>query len=315
MASESRKTVYIALGANAGIAVAKFAGGAVSGSSAMLAEAAHSVADTTNQVFLLASLSLAERKPDAQHPFGYGKERFFWSFMAAVFIFVADALFSFYEGVERIMSGKEDSGGAVIPFIVLAVALVLEGTSLIRASRQTHAEAERQRRPLARHVRQSRDPTTKTVVFEDSAAVIGILLAAAGLALTQITGSATFDGAASIAIGVLLAVVAFALGRDTYGLLIGEAALPEEREAIERAICGHSGVDELVELMTMALGPDSILVAVRLDVAPELDSDAVEALASDLERAIREAVPEVQHVFIDPTHRDERRVSVARPTR
>jgi cation diffusion facilitator family transporter len=310
MASESHKTVYVALAANAGIAVAKGVGGALSGSSAMLAEAAHSVADTTNQLLLLASLSLSERKPDAQHPFGYGKERFFWSFMAAIFIFVSGALFSIYEGVERILSGSEESGGGLIPFAVLAVALVLEGGSLIRATRQTHAEAERLRRPLARHVRESRDPTTKTVVFEDSAAVAGVLIAAAGLGLTQLTGSTTFDGAASVAIGVLLAVVAVALGRDTYGLLIGEAALPEEREAIERAICGHAGVDELLELMTMAMGPRSILVAARLDVAPDLDSGAVEALASELERAIRDAVPEVEHVFIDPTHRDERPLSV-----
>jgi len=308
MASESHKTVYIALAANAGIAVAKGVGGALSGSSAMMAEAAHSVADTTNQLLLLASLNLSERRPDATHPFGYGKERFFWSFMAAVFIFVSGSLFSIYEGVERMLSDKAETGDAVIAFAVLALALVLEGSSLVRATRQTKQDARRASRPIGRHMRVSRDPTTKTVVFEDSAAVAGVLLAATGLGLTLATGSPVFDGAASVAIGLLLAGVAFALGKDTKGLLIGEAALPEEREAIERAICGHSGVDELLELMTMALGPQSLLVAARLDVAPELDSDAVEALAADLEHAIREAVPEVQHVFIDPTHRDERGV-------
>jgi cation diffusion facilitator family transporter len=310
MASESRKTVLVALAANAGIGVVKLAAGLLSGSSAMLAEAAHSVADTTNQILLLAALRLSERKPDARHPFGYGKERFFWSFMAAIFIFVSGALFSIYEGVGRMLSGKASEGSVGIAFAVLAIALVLEGASLIRAGRQTRGEARERRRPFARHIRVSRDPTTKTVVFEDSAAVVGVLLAAAGLALTVITGSPVFDGAASVCIGLLLACVAFALGRDTKGLLIGEAALPEEREAIERAICGHSGVDELVELMTMALGPQSLLVAARLDVAPELDSDAVEAMASDLEHEIRDAVPEVQHVFIDPTHRDERGVGV-----
>jgi cation diffusion facilitator family transporter len=292
--------------------VAKGVGGALSGSSAMLAEAAHSVADTTNQLLLLASLSLSERKPDAQHPFGYGKERFFWSFMAAIFIFVSGSLFSIYTGVERMLSGKAESGSAGIAFAVLAIALVLEGSSLIRAGRQARAAAARSGRPLGRHVRVSRDPTTKTVVFEDSAAVAGVLLAAAGLGLTLATGSPVFDGAASVAIGLLLAGVAFALGRDTKGLLIGEAALPEEREAIERAICGQPGVDQLLELLTMAMGPQSLLVAVRLDVAGELDSDAVETLASDLERAIREAVPEVEHVFIDPTHRDERELSAPR---
>jgi cation diffusion facilitator family transporter len=307
MASESHKTVYVALAANAGIAVAKGVGGAISGSTAMLAEAAHSIADTTNQLLLLASLALSEREPNAQHPFGYGKERFFWSFMAAIFIFVSGALFSIYEGVERMLSGKAEQGSPGIAFAVLAVALVLEGSSLLRAGRQTKQEARRLRRPLSRHMRESRDPTVKTVVFEDSAAVTGVLLAAAGLALTTITHSPVFDGAASVAIGLLLAAVAFALGRDTKGLLIGEAALPEEREAIERAICRHPGVDDLLELQTMAMGPQSLLVAARLDVAADLDSDAVEALAADLERSIRDAVPEAEHVFIDPTHRDERR--------
>src|SRR3954469_3618700 len=143
--SEIHKTVYLALAANAGIAVAKFAGGAISGSTAMLAEGAHSVADTTNQLFLLASLNLAEREPDANHPFGYGKERFFWSFMAAVFIFVSGALFSIYEGVHRMLSSSAESGGVGIAFAVLGVGVVLEGSSLLRATRQTHAEATRAR--------------------------------------------------------------------------------------------------------------------------------------------------------------------------
>src|SRR3954447_10318235 len=164
MPSEAHKTVYIALAANAGIGVAKFVGGAITGSTAMLAEAAHSVADTTNQIFLLASLNLAGREPDADHPFGYGKERFFWSFMAAIFIFVSGALFSIYEGVSRMLSAEASEGSVGIAFAVLAVALVLEGASLIRAGRQTHGEAREAQRPLGRHIRVSRDPTTKTVV-------------------------------------------------------------------------------------------------------------------------------------------------------
>src|SRR5690348_13066666 len=189
MNSESRKTVLIALAANALIGIAKLAAGLLTGSAAMLAEAAHSVADTTNQLLLLASLRLSERKPDAQHPFGYGKERFFWSFMAAIFIFVSGALFSIYEGVSRMLSGEASEGSVGIAFAVLALALVLEGASLIRAGRQTRGEAREAQRPFARHIRVSRDPTTKTVVFEDSAAVIGVLLAAAGVGLTVITGS------------------------------------------------------------------------------------------------------------------------------
>jgi cation diffusion facilitator family transporter len=305
MPSESHKTVYLALGANAGIGVAKFAGGAISGSTAMLAEGAHSVADTTNQLFLLASLNLAERDPDANHPFGYGKERFFWSFLAAVFIFVSGALFSIYEGVHRMLSGDKPGGSVGIAFAVLALGFVLEGSSLLRAVRQTRADASRRQRPFRRHMRESRDPTTKTVVFEDTAALIGIALAALGLGLATVTENSVFDGAASVAIGLVLAVVAFFLGRDTKALLIGEAALPEEREALTRVFESHEDVDELIELLTMALGPESLLLAARFDPASHLDSDGVEALATQLEEQLREAVPEVEEVFIDPTARKE----------
>src|SRR5690349_1579019 len=161
MPSESHKTVYLALAANAGIGVAKFAGGAVSGSTAMLAEGAHSVADTTNQLFLLASLNRAERRPDEDHPFGYGAERFFWSFLAAVFIFVSGALFSIYEGLHRMFENAEPEGDATIAFIVLGIGVILEGSSLIRAARQTEAAARARQRPFTRHLRESRDPTTK----------------------------------------------------------------------------------------------------------------------------------------------------------
>src|SRR5919205_956022 len=171
MASESRKTVLIALAANAGIGVVKLVAGLLSGSSAMLAEGAHSVADTTNQLFLLGSLRFAERKPDEQHPFGYGKERFVWTFMAAIFIFVAGSLFSLYEGISKLLSGGAGETKFILTYAVLAFALVMEATSLIRALRQTKSDAGRARRPVSGYVRVSRDPTTKTVVFEDSAAV------------------------------------------------------------------------------------------------------------------------------------------------
>jgi cation diffusion facilitator family transporter len=311
MPSESHKTVYLALAANAGIGVAKFAGGAVSGSTAMLAEGAHSVADTTNQLFLLASLNLSARDPDDDHPFGYGKERFFWSFLAAVFIFVSGALFSIYEGVHRMFSGDKPGGGVGIAFAVLALGFVLEGASLLRAVRQTKADASRRQRQFRRHVRVSRDPTTKTVVFEDTAALIGIALAALGLGLSALTENSVYDGAASVAIGLVLAVIAFFLGRDTKALLIGEAALPEEREVLTRVFEDHEDVDELIEMLTMALGPDSLLLAAKFDPASHLDSDGVENLASELERQLREGVPEVTQVFLDPTRRRVARSSSA----
>jgi cation diffusion facilitator family transporter len=313
---ETKRTVYYALAANLVIAVAKGVGGVISGSAAMLAEAAHSLADTTNQVFLRISLSRAERGSDEDHPFGYGQERFFWAFLAAVFIFVAGALFSVYEGVSRLTSPPEkESGGLAIPLVVLFVALIAEGLSLIRALRQTRAQARKAGLPLKRFVPETRDPTAKTVVFEDSAAVVGVVLAMIGVTLDHVTGAHVFDASASIAIGALLAVVAVTLGRDVKGLLIGEAALPEERERLGEVLSGHEGVDAVVDLLTMAIGPNALLVAARLDLSDGLDSDQIEELATTLDRELREAVPEVREVFIDPTARDESDGAVSRDPR
>ena len=298
--SESRKTVFFALAANASIAVAKAVGGVISGSSAMLAEAAHSVADTANQVFLLFSLAFGARQADVEHPFGYGKERFFWSFLAAVGIFVAGAGFSIFQGLYGIL-GKPEKTNYLVAYAVLGFALVAEGIALLRAVRQVHSEARRADRSMTRFVRQSRDPTTKTVLFEDTGAVIGVLLALGGIGLHQLTGDHRFDGAASIAIGLLLAVAAFGLGRDAKGLLIGESALPEERKAMCEVIEGRPEVDRLVELLTMTMGPSSLLVAAKLDLRDGIDSDRVEQLANEIDRELRKAVPSVSHVFLDPT--------------
>ena len=191
------------------------------------------------------------------------------------------------------LSGDEPGGGTPIALAVLAVGVVLEGSSLLRATRQTSIQARMRRRSFGRYLRESRDPTTKTVVFEDSAAVVGLFLAAIGLVLTQVTGSVVFDGAASVAIGIVLAVVAFLLGRDTKALLIGESATAEERARLREVFEAHTAVDELIELLTMVLGPESLLVAARFDPADALDSRGIEALADELEQQLRDAVPDV----------------------
>jgi cation diffusion facilitator family transporter len=301
----ARRTVLIALGANAAIAVAKLVAGLISGSSALLAETAHSVADTMNQIFLLYSLKLSEREPDAEHPFGYGKERFFWSFLAAVGIFVAGAGFSLYEGLDRVFGPAQEPGSFGIAYAVLAFSLLAEGASLARAWRQTRREARERRRSHVDYLRASRDPTTKTVLFEDSAAVVGVVLACAGIALHQATGNQVYDGLASIAIAVLLATIAVALGRDTRELLIGEAATPEEREAIMEIIQSDPAVDRVLELLTMALAPDRLLVAVRVDLADGLTADEIERASTEIERQLRERVPTVWQVFLDATPRSE----------
>jgi cation diffusion facilitator family transporter len=302
----SRRTVLVALGANASIAVAKALAGLASGSSAMLAEAAHSVADTMNQVFLMFSLTLATREPDDEHPFGYGKERFFWAFLAAVGIFVAGAGFSFYEGLHRIFGPQEKEGSYAIAYAVLAFSLLAEGTSLVRAMRQTRVEAREREQSAVGYVRASRDPTTKTVLFEDSAAVVGVVLAATGVALHELTGNQVYDGLASVAIGVLLVVVAIALGRDTRRLLIGEAALPEEREAIRSVLVERPEVEDVLQLLTMALAPDRLLVAARVDLSDGLTAEEVERASSAIDEELRTRVPGVWEVFLDATPGNER---------
>jgi cation diffusion facilitator family transporter len=301
---ESRRTVLIALAANAAIALAKVVGGLIAGSSAMLSEAAHSVADTMNQVFLLVSLRFSRREPDLEHPFGYGKERFFWSFMAAVVIFVSGAVFSAFQGIERIAAAGSEKESFGVAYAVLGFALVAEGISLARAIRQTRAEAKQSGRDKIEFVRRSRDPTTKTVLFEDSAAVTGVVLALAGVAASQVTGNPAWDGVASLAIAALLAVVALGLGHQTYELLIGQAADAEERKAIDKVLRRHPGVVDVAGLFTMVLAPDKLLVAAHIDVADDVTGDEVERMTGELDEELRREVGTVWQVFLDPTPRE-----------
>jgi cation diffusion facilitator family transporter len=305
VASESKGTVLVALGANLAIAVAKLAAGLVSGSSSMLAEAAHSFADTLNQVFLLTSFSAAGRPADREHPFGYGKAQFFWSLLAAVGIFVAGAVFSFYEGAHTLLAhAGGESSGILLSFSVLGISFLAEGTSWFKALRQLRQEARVGQRSFASHVRASKDPTVKTVLAEDTAALIGLLLAAVGVGLHHWTGNAAWDGGAAIAIGVLLALVAYVLGRDTADLLIGETAEPETVVAVHDYLVGQDEVTGVVELLTMHLGPASILVAARVDLTDSLTAAQVETFAGRADRELRTAHPEITQVFLDPTRPD-----------
>jgi cation diffusion facilitator family transporter len=302
--SGTRGTVLIAGAANLLVALIKLAAGILTGSSAMLAEAAHSVADTLNQAFLLASIHRAKRPADAGHPFGYGQERYFWSLLAAFGIFIAGAGFSVFEGVLALgRSGR--SPDAIVGYVVLAVAGLAEGTSLLRAYRQVRGQARSDHEGLLEHVRTSPDTTVKTALFEDTAAIIGLALAAAGLTLRQLTGSGLWDGAGSIAIGALLVVVAVRLGLDSRELLIGRAADPREVAAIRAEIEAMPGVTDLRELQTMHLGPDQLIVAARVSLADGIDADQVEDLSDHIDRRLTEQLPQVLHVFIDPTQRQD----------
>ncbi|MCU1691047.1 MAG: cation diffusion facilitator family transporter [Frankiales bacterium] len=302
MASETRGTVLAALAANLAVAVAKAVGGIFTGSAALLAEAAHSVADTLNEVFLLLSLRKADRPADRTHPFGYGKERFFWSLLAAVGIFVSGAGYSAYEGVEALRGTEDEVPSArsfLVVYAVLLVSLALEGASLGKALKQVRSEAAASgRRPLA-FVRRSPDPTVKTVASEDTVAVVGVLVALTGTALHQVTGDQLWDGVASLSIAALLAYVAVVLGRDTKELLIGEAADPAVRLAAYDVLTRHPEVEVLAHLLTMQLGPTAVLVAARVRVSDALTSEQVRDLCSHVEAELVAARPEVVQVFVD----------------
>ena len=297
----SRKTAAVALASNVTIAVAKIAGGVLSGSAAMLAEAAHSLADTTNQAFLLISIGLSERPPDPSHPFGSGRERFLWTFVAAVGTFIAGAVFAIGWGVYELLEPPTPETEFVLPLAILGLAFLTEGTSWLRAVRQTRAEAREAGLAYLDHVRMSRDPNVKMVLFEDSAALVGVVLAAGGIGLQAITGAEPWDPVASVVIGALLVVVAFWMGRDARHMLVGAAARPDERRALERELDDFPEVAEVRELLTLTLGPNALLVGARVDLAEGLDADRVERVSDEIEARLRETVPDVSEVFIDAT--------------
>ncbi|HEY8043627.1 MAG TPA: cation diffusion facilitator family transporter [Streptosporangiaceae bacterium] len=295
---DTTRTVLIAGGANIVVMIAKLVAGVLTGSSAMLAEAAHSFADTLNQVFLFTSVRQGQRPADEEHPFGYGQERYFWSLLAAFGIFIAGAGFSIFEGILSMHSKTSDF---LIAYVVLGVCAIAEGTSFFRAYGQLHGEAQRSHTHTLEHVKTSRDTTVKAALFEDTAAVIGLALAAGGLLLEQITGSPVYDGSASIAIGVLLIVVAFRLGMDSRELLIGRSADPKVIQVIQDEIGKTPGVDRLLGLQTMHVGPDSLIVAARVALSDDSSADQVEDLADDIDHRLSERLPVTPYVFIDPT--------------
>jgi cation diffusion facilitator family transporter len=297
--ASTRGTVLIAGTANALVGAVKLAAGIMVGSSAMLAEAAHSAADTLNQALLLLSVHRGERPADARHPFGYGQERYFWSLLAAFGIFIAGAGFSVFEGVLALRHGGTES--PLIAYAALAVSGVAEGTSLVRVLVQLKSEARHSDADMLDHVRSSPDTTVKTALFEDTTAMAGLGLAALGLALRQVTGSPVWDGAASIAIGCLLVAVAVKLGLDSREYLIGRAATPRDQELIRAEIETTAGVDALLDLRTMYLGPDHLVIAARVAFDDTISADRAEDIADEVDRRLAGRLPLGLHVFLDPT--------------
>jgi cation diffusion facilitator family transporter len=298
--AESVGTVLIAGAANLAIACAKLVAGLLSGSAAMLSEAAHSVADTVTEIFLYVALRRGDKPADEQHPFGHGKESFVWALIAALFTFVGGAGFSIYHGIASIVSG-EHTGDYLLSYIVLAVSFVAEGTSFMRARRQVNDESARWNISPFRFLRLTPDTTVKAVYLEDSAALVGLVLAAGGLILAELTGSGVWDGVASIAIGGLLLVVASILARTNVSLLVGRAVPRGIHNQIAADLNSIPVVVAVPTLLTMQLGPDDILVAAKVDFDDNANGADIEAASDDAERRLRARYPAIRYVFLDPT--------------
>jgi len=309
---ESTATVIVAGLANLGIAIAKFVGGMISHSSAMLSEAAHSVADTVTEVFLFVALKRGSRRPDARHPFGYGRETYFWAFLASLATFALGAGFSFWQGVKTIVEGEEQ-GSPTVAYIVLAVSFVLEGLSWMKALRQVKGAAKRWQISPGRYLRATTDTTVKAVTFEDSAALVGLVLAALGLFLEHLTGDPVWDGLSAIAIGLLLLVVAGVLARANMSLLIGQSAHPDIDRRLREEIGELEYVSGVPFLLTSVIGPGQLLVAAKVDFEDTASAADIERVADEAERRLVAEHPGIRYVFLDPTAGDGRaRVDVHR---
>jgi cation diffusion facilitator family transporter len=289
--------LYGALGANLGIAIAKFVAGGVSGSSAMITEGVHSLVDSGNQVLLLYGQARAKQPPDRTHPFGYGRELYFWAFVVAILIFAVGAGVSIYQGVLHLRhpTPPEDP---LLNYVVLAIAFALEGASwtiAVREFRESRGEAG-----WWRSIKRSKDPAGFIVLFEDSAALVGLILAAGGVWLSHRYADGRFDGAASVAIGAVLAVVAIFLAREAKGLLIGESADPALIDAIRQAMEGRPEISALNHVRTIHTAPDSIFVAISADFVDSLRMGEAEHLIEEMEIELKALSPKISSIYIRP---------------
>ncbi|MFC7587339.1 cation diffusion facilitator family transporter [Nonomuraea antimicrobica] len=292
--------MLVAGAANLAIALAKLVAGLMSGSAAMLSESAHSAADTVTELLLLVAVRRAARPADRRHPFGHGKAGFVWAMMAAVATLVGGAGFSITHGLHVIGHGEELSN-LTPSYIVLAVSFVIECVSFTKALSQLRGQATRYDVNPLRLVRLTSDTPLKAVLFEDAAALVGLLIAGTGLLGSQLTGSALWDGAASVAIGLLLVVAALTLIQSNLSLLVGQAAPRSVEGDIRAVLLEQPEVEDVVELLTMMIGPGEILVAAKIDFRDEASAAGVEIACDEVDRRLRARVPGVRQVFLDPT--------------
>jgi cation diffusion facilitator family transporter len=305
MSEGSRKVVLAALAGNVAIALCKFGAAYMSRSTATLAEAVHSLADTGNQALLLVGMHLATRPANERFNFGRASEQYFWPFVVALLLFSVGGAFAVFDGAEQLLHPVARTHSPVWSYAVLGVSLLMEAASFRVAMREFRKLSAG--RSLRRTLLEARDPTIPLVLAEDSTAIAGLLVALVAVGASSLTGQAWWDPVGSVVIGLLLCSVAIVLARITHGLLIGESAPPEDRARVLELACNVDGVDDVTQLLTMHLGPDVVILALKVAFRPTLTVKQVEDVTNRIEVAVREAMPRMRKIFIEADSRGDRR--------
>lgn len=293
----STKAIIAALLANLGIAIAKFVGYLVSGAASMLAESVHSLADTANQFLLIIGGKQARKVASEEHPFGYGRSRYVYAFIVSVVLFTVGGVFSIYEGIDK-LNHPHELENVWVPVIVLVVALILEGFSLATAIRESLPFKGNQ--TWFQFIRRAKSPELPVVLLEDAAAELGLLFALAGVGLSVITGNPIWDAIATLAIGGLLVLVAIILGLEMSSLLIGEGATKVEVQTIRRALASAAGVENVIHLKTLYLGPDELMLAAKIGIKRDSSGSEIASAIDAAEAAVRSAVPVARVIYLEP---------------
>ena len=292
----SKKTIFAAMGSNLAIAITKFIAASITGSSAMISEGIHSLVDTSDQLLLLLGISRSQKPADDSHPFGYGQELYFWTFIVAILIFAIGGGMSIYEGITHLInpSPLEDP---MWNYIVLSVAILLEGYSWTVALKEFLPTKGKQN--FWQAIKNSKDPTVITLLFEDSAAILGLFVALIGIFLGHLFKNVYFDGIASIIIGILLAIVAVVLARESKGLLVGESANPQTIANIRSLSKTEPGVQEVIRVLTMQLAPQEVLLNLEIQFSKKLTGEEIALTVESLEAKISQKHPEIKQIFIE----------------
>lgn len=296
MAGSSKKVIFAALIGNAAIAVTKFVAAGITSSSAMFSEGIHSLVDTGNQVLLLFGLRQARKPADKRHPFGHGKEVYFWSFVVAILIFAVGSGLSIVKGLEHIKHPSEITS-PLINYLVLGLAILIEGVVFYVALKEFNKTKGDE--SYLEAIRRGKDPGMFVVLLEDAAALLGLMVAMLGIAISQITGNYVFDGIASVGIGIILALVAALLAYETKGLLIGESASEEVVKGIREMVTGFTGVERVNEVLTMHMGPEYILVNLSVEFNDEIHTGQMESVIAHIDKNIKQSFINVRRVFIE----------------